>query len=101
VEAVALFCYQAKKWIGAYAAILGGLDTLVFAGGIGENCPIIRSRICEGLGFLGIEIEENRNMSGAPLISIDKGQVSVRVIHTDEELMIAKTVSKLLNLILK
>ena len=101
VEAVALFCYQAKKWIGAYAAVLGGLDTLVFAGGIGENCPSIRSRICEGLGFLGIEIEENRNMSGAPLISIDKGQVSVRVIHTDEELMIAKTVSKLLNLILK
>jgi acetate kinase len=59
-EAVALFCYQAKKWIGAFAATLGGLDTLVFAGGIGENCPVIRSRICEGLGFLGIGLEEKK-----------------------------------------
>src|SRR5207302_8691751 len=57
-EAVALFCYQAKKWIGAFAAALGGLDTLVFAGGIGENTPAIRTRICEGLGFLGIELNE-------------------------------------------
>ena len=52
-EAVALFCYQAKKWIGAFAAALGGLDTLVFAGGIGENAPVIRARICAGLEFLG------------------------------------------------
>ncbi len=59
-EAVALFCYQAKKWIGAFAAALGGLDTLVFAGGIGENCPDIRSRICEGLGFLGIGLDEKK-----------------------------------------
>ena len=53
-DAVALFCYQAKKWIGAYAAALGGLDTLVFTGGIGENSPLIRARVCAGLGFLGI-----------------------------------------------
>ncbi len=60
-EAVALFCYQVKKWIGAFAAALGGLDTLVFAGGIGENAPLVRARICDGLGFLGIELEEKRN----------------------------------------
>ncbi len=60
-EAVALFCYQAKKWIGSFAAALGGLDTLVFAGGIGENAPLIRARICEGLGFLGIELSAQRN----------------------------------------
>ena len=60
-EAIALFCYQVKKWIGAFAAALGGLDTLVFAGGIGENAPVIRARICEGLGFLGIQFDENRN----------------------------------------
>ena len=57
-EAVALFCYQVKKWIGAFAAALGGLDTLVFAGGIGENAPPIRARICDGLEFLGIELEK-------------------------------------------
>src|SRR6202030_3784187 len=55
-EAIALFCYQVKKWIGAFAAALGGLDTLVFAGGIGENAPTVRARICDGLGFLGIEL---------------------------------------------
>ena len=60
-EAVALFCYQAKKWIGSFAAALGGLDTLVFAGGIGENAPPVRARICDGLGFLGIELDEPRN----------------------------------------
>ena len=68
-EAIALFCYQVKKWIGAFAAALGGLDTLVFAAGIGENAPIIRERICEGLGFLGIEISQTRNAKNAPLIS--------------------------------
>ena len=76
-EAVALFCYQAKKWIGAFAAALGGLDTLVFAGGIGENSPEIRRRICEGLGFLGIALDEGRNASSALLISpIRSGQGS-------------------------
>lgn len=95
-EAVELFCYQAKKWIGSFAAALGGLDTLVFAGGIGENCPPIRSRICEGLGFLGIELEEKQNTANAPVISTETGRVSVRVIHTDEDLMIARTVCGML-----
>jgi acetate kinase len=100
-EAVALFCYQVKKTIGAYAAALGGLDTLVFAGGIGENAPKVRARVCEGLGFLGIELEEKRNEAGAALISTDAGRVAVRVIHTDEEYMIAKTVCRVLNLPIK
>jgi acetate kinase len=95
-EAVALFCYQIKKWIGAFAAALGGLDTLVFAGGIGEKAPIIRARICEGLGFLGIELEEKRNAANEGVISIDASRVTVRVIHTDEELMIAETVCRIL-----
>jgi acetate kinase len=97
-EAVAMFCYQAKKWIGSFAAALGGLDTLVFAGGIGENAPVIRQRICEGLGFLGIEIDHSSNAKNAPLISPGSGRVTVRIIHTDEELMIAKSVVRLLDL---
>jgi acetate kinase len=97
-EAVALFCYQAKKWIGAFAAALGGVDTLVFAGGIGENAPAVRVRICDGLGFLGIELNQKRNAENAPLSSPDTSRVKVRVIHTDEELMIARSVARVLNL---
>ena len=94
-EAIELFCYQAKKWIGAFAAALGGIDALVFAGGIGENAPEVRRRICAGLGFLGIALDEGRNASGALLISTDAGPVKVRVIRTDEELMIAKAAARL------
>ncbi len=97
-EAVALFCYQVKKYIGSYAAVLNGLDTLVFAGGIGENAPEIRARICAGLNFLGIEIDEMRNAANDAVISSGKGKVVVRVIHTDEELMIAMSVCELLGL---
>jgi acetate kinase len=97
-EAVALFCYQVKKWIGSFAAALGGLDTLVFAGGIGENAPLIRERICDGLGFLGMELNQKRNAKNAPLISPDAARVKVRVIRTDEELMIARSVTRVLNL---
>jgi acetate kinase len=97
-EAVDLFCYQAKKWIGSYAAALGGVDTLVFAGGIGEHAPLIRKRICEGLGFLGISLDRKRNAKNAPLISTDAGRVKVRVIRTDEELMIARYVIRVLKL---
>jgi acetate kinase len=91
-EAVALFCYQAKKWIGSFTAALGGLDTLVFAGGIGENAPLVRARICEGLSFLGIELNESRNAGTAGVISTDASRATVRVIRTDEELMIARSV---------
>jgi acetate kinase len=95
-EAVALFCYQVKKWIGAFAAALCGLDTLVFTGGIGENAPAVRARICDGLGFLGIELEEKKNAANAGLISAEASKVSVRIIRTDEEVMIAKMVCRLL-----
>jgi acetate kinase len=95
-EAVTMFCYQAKKWIGAFAAALGGLDTLVFAGGIGENAPVVRSRICEGLGFLGVELSDTRNALPPGVISVDGSRVTVRVIHTDEESMIARSVYDLL-----
>ena len=97
-EAVALFCYQIRKWIGAFAAVLGGLDTLVFAGGIGENAPRVRARICAELSFLGIELDPQRNAKNAVLISPDNGRVKVRVIHTDEAIMIARSVAHLLNL---
>lgn len=100
-EAVGLFCYQAKKWIGSFAAALGGLDTLVFAGGIGENAPLIRERICEGIGFLGIALDNIRNTANASLISAEASPVTVRVIRTDEELMIARSVSRVLGLAVK
>ncbi len=97
-EAVAVFCYQVKKYIGAFAAALGGIDTLVFSGGIGENAPAVRSRACEGLGFLGIEIDEQRNAAGEAVISTARGRVTVRMMHTDEEAVIAQTVCRVLGL---
>jgi acetate kinase len=97
-EAVELFCYQVKKFIGSFAAVLGGLDTLVFSAGIGENAPRIRERICAGLGFLGIELHRTRNAKNAPLISKDSARVKVRVIRTDEELMLARSVVRVLKL---
>ena len=98
VEAAVLFCYQVKKWIGSFAAALRGLDTLVFGGGVGENAPLVRARICEGLSFLGIELNEPRNAQTIGAISTDAGRVAVRVIRTDEELTIAKTVCRVLGL---
>lgn len=97
-EALALFCYQAKKWIGSFAAALGGLDTLVFAGGIGENAAVVRKRICDGLGFLGIEIDAAANNRHAPRISTGTGSVAVRVIRTDEESVIATSSMRVLGL---
>ena len=97
-EAVAVFCYQVKKWIGAFAAALGGVDTLVFAGGIGEKASAVRARICEGLGFLGIDLEQRRNAANEGVISTPGSRVSVRVIPTDEELMIAEAVRAVLGL---
>jgi acetate kinase len=97
-EAVAIFCYQIKKWIGSFAAALGGLDTLVFAGGVGENAPIIRARICDGLDFLGIELDEKRNAANAGVISSETSRNGVRVIRTDEEWVIARIVCRVLGL---
>jgi acetate kinase len=95
-EAIAIFCYQAKKWIGAYTAALGGLDTLVFAGGIGENAAAVRRRICEGLQCIGIELDESRNVVHAACIST--GRVAVRVIRTDEESVIASLTAQCLGI---
>jgi acetate kinase len=97
-QALELFCYQAKKWIGAYAAALGGLDALVFAGGIGENAPVLRQRICDGLGFLGLALDSRRNAANAAVISRRGSPVQVRVIRTDEELMIARSTADVLGL---
>jgi acetate kinase len=94
-EAVALFCYQVKKGIGSFAAVLGGIDTLIFTGGIGENCASIRSRICRGLEFLGIHLNEPRNSAHDSVISNDSDQVCIRVIQIDEELMIARLVIRM------
>jgi acetate kinase len=88
--AVALFCYQARKFLGALTAVLGGLDTLVFSGGIGENAPIIRARICHNLEFLGLRLDDRRNDAGASIISSLDSRVTVRVMQTNEELMIAR-----------
>jgi len=95
-EAVAVFCYQARKSVGAMAAALGGLDTIVFAGGIGEHAPPVRSRICAGLDFLGVALDEGRNAAGSPVISADGSRVTVRVIATDEEVTVARAVIRLL-----
>jgi len=89
-DAVALFCYQVKKWIGAFAAALGGMDTLIFTGGIGENAPPIRRRISENMEFLGIRLDPIRNDANAPIISTDDSPTTVRTMKTNEELMIAR-----------
>jgi acetate kinase len=94
-EAVDAFCYQAKKYIGAFAAVLSGVETLVFAGGIGENSSAIRARICDGLEFLGIEIDEHLNEKGEGTISTKRGKVRVMVIPTDEETMLARELLRL------
>ena len=96
-EAVALYCYQVKKSIGAFAATLSGLDTLVFSGGIGENAPVIRQRICEGFGYLGVALDDNRNTANEAVISADAGTVTVRMIRTDEEAMIARATQRILH----
>jgi acetate kinase len=97
-DAVAVFCYQAKKFIGAYAAALGGLDTLVFAGGIGENSSSTRAEICRGLDFLGLKLDQRANRAGSSLISSAHSAVAVHVIRTDEEQVIAKSICRTLGI---
>jgi acetate kinase len=94
--AVDIYCYRIRKTIGAYTAALGGLDTLIFSGGIGEHAASVRARICDGLGFLGLEIDAVRNGRHAAVISTDHSDVVVRVIPTDEELVIARAAYGLL-----
>jgi acetate kinase len=96
-EAVALFCYLARKFVGALVAVLGGLDTLIFTAGIGEHAASVRERICQGLQFLGLELDAERNARHASIISRESSRVVVRVMQTDEDLMIARHVRQLLS----
>jgi acetate kinase len=95
-EAIALFCYCAKKCLGSLWTVLGGMDTLAFTGGIGERSSVVRKRICEGLGVLGVGVDPARNGSNAPVISQENSPCRVRVLHTDENLMMARHASRLL-----
>jgi acetate kinase len=95
-QAVEMFCYQAKKFLGAMVAVLGGLDTLIFTGGVGTNAPAIRQRICQGLEFMGIRMDGGRNETNAAVISAEGSPATVRVMKTDEELMIARHTARLL-----
>jgi acetate kinase len=97
-EAVDLFCYQARKWIGAFAAAMGGLDGIVFAGGIGEHSPEVRAGICDQLQFLGLRLDQSRNGADADVISADDSRIVVRVTPTDEEVVIARIVRRILGL---
>jgi acetate kinase len=97
-EALAMFCYGVRKSIGAFAAALGGLDTLVFSGGIGEHQPTLRARMCAGLGFLGLELDRQANELTDPVISRPQARVTVRVIATNEEAMMARIAARLLKL---
>jgi acetate kinase len=95
-DAVELFSYQCRKWIGAFAAALGGLDTLVFSGGIGQHAADVRREVCEGLGFLGLRLDAERNRGSAPVVSTPDSAVSVRIMATDEEIVIARIVRTIL-----
>ncbi len=97
-EAVSIFCYQVRKWICSLAGALEGLDTLIFSGGIGENAPEIRARICQGLGFLGVKLDAARNSASGPVITQDGSPITVRVIRTDEEQVIAKATCSVLGM---
>jgi acetate kinase len=97
-EAVELFCYEVKKAIGAFATVLGGVDTIVFSGGMGENAPRIRERILRGLEFLGVELHDERNYASEACISSDASRVGVHVFHTDESSVIVRQVKQILQL---
>jgi acetate kinase len=97
-EAIALFCYQARKYLGALVAALGGLDTLIFTGEIGEHAASVRLRICEDLAFLGIRLEPRGNEAHTPVISQEGSAVTVRVMQTDEDLMIARHTKRVLGM---
>ena len=95
-QAVELFCYQLRKHIGAMTAVLGGLDTLVFTGGIGEHAATVRWDVCRELAYLGIRLDVERNASHAEIISAPGSTCTVRVIPTNEDLMIARQTRALL-----
>ena len=91
-QAIDYFIFRIRREIGAMAAIMGGLDAVVFTGGIGENASIIRERICDDMDWLGLELEEDRNRKNTEIISTDRSRVRLFVLPTNEELMIARHV---------
>jgi acetate kinase len=95
-DAVNLFCYQAKKHLCALASTLNGLDTLIFAGGIGEHAPEVRAAICDGLDFLDLKLDPSKNARGADIISDNQSRITIRIIPTDEEIVIARIVRSIL-----
>ena len=95
--AIAVFCHSARKHIGALAAVLDGLDLLVFTGGVGANSPEIRAEICAGLNHLGISLEAAQNQSGSECISTPAATCRVLVVPTDEERVIAGHVETVLD----
>ncbi len=95
-EAIEVFVYQIRKFVGAYCAALEGLDALVFTGGIGENSAFVRAAVCDGLGYLGIALDPEKNRTGADTISSGGTGPVVRVLRTNEELMIARSMSAIL-----
>ncbi len=96
-EALTVFCYQVKKYIGALTAAMGGLDILIFTGGIGENAAVIRERICHDMNFLGIKIDEKLNRGNRKIISCKSAKVKVQVVKTNEEQMIAYHTQNIIN----
>jgi acetate kinase len=96
-EAIDLFCYQARKHLGALAAVLNGLETLIFTGGIGEHASLIRAQICDDLSYLGVSIDQTKNATHDPIISKSGNRVTVRVMKTNEELLIARHTDRILN----
>ena len=95
--AIDLFCYRAKRELGSLAAALDGLDALVFTGGIGENAAPIRERICQDAAWLGVALDREANVNGAPRISLETSRVPVWIVPTDEETMIAHHVGDVLS----
>jgi acetate kinase len=95
-DAIELYCYIARKHFGALASALGGVDTIVFTGGIGEHAAPIRDRICGGLEHLGVRLDPRRNAAGEAVISRSESRVTVRVMATDEDVVIARHVRRLL-----
>ncbi|ALL07058.1 hypothetical protein AQ505_17140 [Pedobacter sp. PACM 27299] len=100
-EAIDVFCYQAKRQIAALAAGLGGLDILIFTGGIGENAPLIREQICRDMVFMGIKLDPALHQTSEDIISTLDSTVSVQVIKTNEAWMIAKHIDHIINTNLK
>jgi len=94
-NAIALFCYSARKWVGALAAALGGLDSLVFTGGIGQHAAPVREEICRGLEHLGIDLDSGRNARSEPVVSGEGSRCVVRVVPTDEERVVARHTARL------